>query len=94
MSLSQRMAEWVEANSGRLQVLGLVTFRRSDEERAKPSAHLVVSAGGRVSEMIVWDSGEVELTYGTPDDPCDEHHEVDDPAELDRLLEQLIQRTQ
>lgn len=94
MSLSQRMADWVDANGARLRELGPVTFRRSDEERAKPSAHLVVHAGSRLAEMIVWDSGEVELTYGTPDEPHDEHHEVDDPAELDRLLEQLVDRAE
>lgn len=94
MSLSQRMADWVEANTDRLRRLGPVTLRRSDEALSKPSAHLVVSAGDRLLELIVWDSGEVELTYGTPEDPHDEHREVDDPEELDRLLDELVRRAE
>lgn len=94
MSLTQRMADWVGANDARLRKLGPVTFRRSDGVRAKPSAHLVVQAGSRLAEMIVWDSGEVEVSYGSPDESHDEHHEVDDPAELDRLLEQLLDRAE
>ncbi len=94
MSLSQRMADWVHANGARLQALGHVTFRRSDQERAKPSAHLVVQARSRLAEIIVWDSGEAELNYGTPDEPHYEHHEIDDPADLDQLLEQLVHRAE
>lgn len=90
MSLTERMIQWVEANSDRLQRIGPVTVRRSSEAVPKPSAQLVVSAPARLCEVIVWDSGEVELTYGTLDDPRDDHHEINDPAELDRVLDQLL----
>jgi hypothetical protein len=91
MSLTDRMAAWVHANGERLNAVSEVRFRRSDQERPNPSAHLVLTADSRVAEMIVWDSGEVELLCGTPADHQDEHHEVDDPAALEALLERMAQ---
>jgi hypothetical protein len=89
MSLTKRMAEWVEANSARLQGLDRALFRESQDDREKPSAHLVMERGERFVDAIVWDSGEVEISFGMASEPHDEHHEVDNPAELDKLLTKL-----
>lgn len=89
MSLTKRMAEWVESNKVRLEHLDHVSFRETDDDREKPSAHLVLQHGERLGDAIVWDSGEVELSFGTVDDPRHEHHEVDNPSELDELLTKL-----
>jgi len=43
------------------------------------------------SKAIVWDSGEVELSFGTANEPCDEHHEIDSSSELDELLTRLVE---
>lgn len=90
MSLTERMARWVEENGTRLASHGTVRFRNSEAAQDKPWAHLVLSKGERFDEMIVWDSGEIEVSYGTAGRSRDEHHEVDDPAALDALLEQLV----
>ena len=91
MSLTDRIAAWVEeANTDRLRTIGEVHFMRSELDRPKASAHLVLSSRSRLGEVTVWDSGEVELSQVAPDDALDEHHQVDDPAELDALLERLV----
>ena len=92
MSLTDRMAAWVESNRERLEGIGEIQFRRSELDRPKPSAHLVLASPTRLAEVIVWDSGEVELSHGAAGNFLDEHHEVDDPAELDVLLERLLVR--
>jgi hypothetical protein len=90
MSLTKRMAEWVEENSARLQDLDHALFRESKDDREKPSAHLVLEHGERFVDAIVWDSGEVEVSFGMTSEPHDEYHEVDNPAELDELLAKLV----
>jgi hypothetical protein len=92
MSLTKRMAEWVAANDGRLREFDHVLFRESRDDREKPSAHLSLLHGEWFGEAIVWDSGEVETSYGTRSEPHDQHHEVDDPAELDDILRNLLLR--
>jgi hypothetical protein len=92
MSLTDRTACWVHDNSDRLRAIGQLTFRRSDDDRPKTSVHLVIAAEPRFAGAIIWDSGEVELSYGTADDPHDEHHELDDPEDLESLLESLVVR--
>ena len=91
MSLTERMAEWVEANKARLEDLDRAFFRESKDDREKPSAHLVLEQGERFVDAIVWDSGEVELSFGTANEPCDEHHEIDSSSELDELLTRLVE---
>ena len=92
MSLTERLARWVEANRAQLAPTWTVMFRDCEVSHDKPCAHLVLSRGDRFDEMIVWDSGDVEVSYGTADRPHDEHHEVDDPSALDALLEDLVRR--
>jgi hypothetical protein len=90
MSLSERMAEWVEANKARPEGLDHVLFRKSRYDREKPSAHLALKHGECFADAIVWDSYKVELSFGTANEPCDKHHEVDTFPELDGLLTKLV----
>jgi hypothetical protein len=92
MRFTDYVAAWVDANDGRLRALGNCTFRRSDDDRPKPSAHLILTTRFQIGELIVWDSGEVALGYGPSDDVRDEHHHVDESAELGPLLESLVRR--
>jgi hypothetical protein len=85
------MTEWVEANNARFKYLDRVLFRESKDDREKPSAHLVLEHGERFVDLIVWDSGEVELSFGTANEPRDEHHDVDSFSELDELLTKLVE---
>ncbi len=94
MSLTRRMADWVEVNKTRLRNLDHAAFRVSKDDRDKPSAHLLLQHDERFGEVIVWDSGEVELSFGTANATQDEHHEVDNPAELDELLANLVGRVE
>lgn len=93
MSLTQRTADWVAANRDRLEDSREVTFKLSDPHLDKPSCHLTVAAGDRFAEVIVWDSGELELACGRIGAIREEHHEVVDPADLNLLLEQVIECT-
>lgn len=89
MSLTQRLAQWVDDNLGRLEASGVVTLRVSAPDVDKPSAHLLVR-GSREGELIMWDSGELELWV----DPMsvEEHHEIDDPADLLPVLVDFLDR--
>ena len=89
MSLTQGLSRWVDDNLGRLEASGAVTLCLSDPDADKPSAHLLVR-GSREGELILWDSGEVEVWV----DPMsvEEHHEIDDPAALAPVLADFLDR--
>ena len=90
MSLTIQLVQWAEVNKERLDDFDQVTLQVSDIKREKPSARLMVTLEDRFGDALVWDSGEVELSYGTARDPHDEHHELDDPGKLDGLLLGLL----
>lgn len=89
MSLTQHLSQWVDENLGLLEAAGAVTLRMSDPDIDKPSAHLLVK-GSREAELILWDSGEMEVWVDPM--PNEEHHEIDDPAELVPILSAFIDR--
>lgn len=89
MSLTQRLSQWVHENMGRLETAGTVTLRLSDPNIDKPSAHLIVK-GSREAELILWDSGEIEVWVEPM--PYEEHHEIDDPAALETILVAFLDR--
>ena len=89
MSLTQRLSQWVDNNQGRLEEIGAVALRLSDPDVDKPSAHLLVR-GSREGELILWDSGEVEVWVDLMS--VEEQHEIDDPADLAPVLADFLDR--
>jgi hypothetical protein len=89
MSLTEKVASWVADNSGLLSQFDDVILRRFGVDSDKPSVHLLLELGPRIAEILVWDSGEIEIIRGTPGDHHDEHREIEDPNDVYGILEEL-----
>lgn len=86
------VAAWYDNHLQRAHDGGVdMTFGRTDDDRDKHSAWIEFEYQGRLGEMIVWDSGEVEyMTGGETDLAVNEHHKVGDQKDVDLLLERLF----
>lgn len=68
-----------------------VFYRTTDDVAARAAVLSVETADGGV-ELVVWDSGDVELNHGTVDDPHLEHRTVTTEPELIGLLDDFYRR--
>ncbi|OYN89350.1 hypothetical protein [Parenemella sanctibonifatiensis] len=87
MRLIQRLSDWVNRNSGVLKLAGDVTFRLNRTD--KPAAHLLIK-GAKEAELILWESGEMEVWVYPMS--YEEHHRIGDADALERILSDFLDR--
>jgi len=76
MNLLETVSDWVRRNIEDLNERGEVSLVVGPKY-SKSSVYLVVEISeDRDAELIVWDSGEIELLYGSYSDPVQEHIET------------------
>ena len=88
--LLDRLETWVESHREELSVAGDVTFRRGPEERDNRSAELVVAGARDVFELVLWESGEVELGQLVDEEVRLEHVDVVSSDDLGRLCRRAL----
>ncbi len=70
---------WFEDRRAALTDLGLkADFKDSPSGRAKRSAALTVASSQRIGQLVVWETGEAELSLGDvgSDELVEEHREI------------------
>jgi hypothetical protein len=88
-----RFKQWHIAHGDELAAAGLTTrLRESPPEWPKASISLELDAGRRLSQLIVWDSGETELDLADLDTGVHipQHRIIHTPNDLDDLLSQQL----
>jgi hypothetical protein len=64
-----------------------VKFGSAPQDRPKSAAWITGENDGRLAQLIVWSTGEAELSLGFDSDPqVNEHHELSTRVELDVVL--------
>ena len=91
MSLLESLDTIVAERLSVLVDLGRVTYFKSPPSRPKSMRSLGIHRDQVDFEISVWESGEVELTYGTVDDPHSEHIDISSESELVKLAERLLE---
>jgi hypothetical protein len=86
--------EWVGRHQTRLERVGLVHVTVTDDQPSKESIHVAVEGTRGFAEVIVQETGEAGLTFGTIAAPREERLELSDLAELDDFLDRFLQRAE
>jgi hypothetical protein len=84
---------WFEERRSALADLGLnVDFKDSPSDRAKRSAALTVASSRRIGQLVVWESGEAELSFGDVEsnDVVEEHREITSQIGMRDATETLL----
>lgn len=69
----------------------LLEFGQSPEARSKRSCWINLRRGEQESELLLWDSGEAELSSSSPSvGVSQEHYELRELADLGPVLSQLL----
>jgi hypothetical protein len=91
------LERWFEEHREHLASRGLsVSLSRSpDDGRNKSSLCLDIDSDVRLGQLLLWDSGEVELQIAdvTSGEVVQEHFEVNSRAELEALLQGILDRS-
>jgi hypothetical protein len=85
---------WVARHEERLERVGLVHVNMSDANAPRRSIHVAVEGIHGFAEVIVQDSGEAGLTYGTVAAPQEERLELGDLDDLDQFLGRFLERAE
>lgn len=88
-----RLKQWHVDHRDELTAAGLTTrLRESPPEWPKASISLEIDGGRRLSQLIVWDSGEAELDLADLDTGVHvpQHRIIATPNDLDDLLSQQL----
>lgn len=91
MTYLERLDLWLAGHRAELELAGTIHYGHSDTDRPNPSANLLVTtaAGGEV-ELLLWSSGEAELSSGPFDASRFDHFDLTSDAELATLLERFM----
>jgi hypothetical protein len=84
---------WFEARRDTLATLGFTAdFKDSPSDRAKRSAALTVTSPRRIGQLVVWDTGEAELSLADirSRDIVEEHREITSQAGIQDAAETLL----
>lgn len=87
------LREWFDDRSARLADLGLqAEFSESPPDRVKRSASVMIASSSRVGQLVVWDTGEAELTLGEvgSDEVIEEHREITSHIGLQDATQTLL----
>ena len=84
---------WFEAHKSSLARRGyVVEFAESPSDRSKRSASVTVSSARRIGRLVIWDTGEAELSIGdaTSGVITDDHREITTEIGLRDAVETLL----
>ena len=84
---------WFEAHKISLDRRGyLVEYAESPRDRSKRSASLTISSAGRIGRLVIWDTGEAELSMGDAGsgDVAEDHREITSEVGLRDATETLL----
>jgi hypothetical protein len=87
------LREWFDDRNAGLADLGLrVEFAESPTHRVKRSASVMIASSSRVGQLVVWDTGEAELTLGDvgSDEVMEEHREITSHLGLQDATQTLL----
>jgi hypothetical protein len=87
------LREWFDDRRGGLADLGLeAEFAESPPDRVKRSASLMIASPSRIGQLVVWDTGEAELTLGDvgSDELMEEHREITSRLGLQDATQTLL----
>jgi hypothetical protein len=87
------LREWFDERNAGLAELGLqAEFAESPPDRVKRSASVMIASSSRVSQLVVWDTGEAELTLGDAgsDEVVEEHREITSQIGLQDATQTLL----
>lgn len=87
------LRKWFDDRRAGLADLGFhAEFAESPPDRIKRSASVIVASSSRVSQLVVWDSGEAELTLGDvgDDEVVAEHREITSHIGLRDATQKLL----
>ena len=84
---------WFEDRRAALADLGLnADFKDSPSDRAKRSAALTIASSRRVGQLVIWDTGEAELSLAdaASNDVVEEHREITSQIGIRDATETLL----
>lgn len=90
MTILDDMDELVATRLRALIVVGQVSYASSFEWQVDQRRTLGIHKSGVAFELLVWERGEAEIVYGTPEDGGSEYHPAVASADLPVLLDRLI----
>jgi hypothetical protein len=85
----ESLQTWVEQNRDALEAVAVTVSLSEPTQWEKPGQGVVLSRSGREGEVLVWASGECEVSLGDAArsaDPTQTHHDL---ASSDELLQVL-----
>jgi hypothetical protein len=84
---------WFDGRRVALADCGLkVDFAESPPDRAKRSASVTIASSSRIGQLVVWDTGEAELTLGDvgSQEVVEEHREITSRIGLEDATQMLL----
>lgn len=92
MNLVPFFLAWARSLEGWLGSQNItLSVGESSPDVPKPSAWVTLVCGDRESELILWESGEAEFAHRRLDgEIVQEHHELTNMDDLERLLSRLL----
>jgi hypothetical protein len=85
--------DWFDDRNAGLADLGLqAEFAESPPDRVKRSVSVTIASSSRVGQLVVWDTGEAELTLGDigSDEVVEEHREITSHIGLQDATQTLL----
>jgi len=84
---------WFETHKSSLARRGyVVEFVESPSDRSKRSASVTISSAPRIGRLVIWDTGEAELSFGdaTAGVVTEDHREITSEIGLRDAVETLL----
>jgi hypothetical protein len=92
-SVLDELRAWFEVHKNPLADDGYqVEFAESPSDRSKQSASLTISSARRIGRLVIWDTGEAELSMGdvASTSVTEEHREITSEIGLRDATETLV----
>jgi hypothetical protein len=87
------LREWFDNRSAGFADLGLqAEFAESPPDRVKRSASVMIASSSRVGQLVLWDTGEADLTLGDAgsDEVVEQHREITSHLGLQDATQTLL----
>lgn len=92
-SLLRDARAWIDAHLGEIRENGLLSeVKTSPKNRPKQSIWWILEGDERMSEIVLWDTGEAELSFALIEtgEIRPEHRDIDGPATLEDALKAVL----
>jgi hypothetical protein len=92
-NLISDLRTWFESRKDAFAGLGLIgEFNDSPSDRSKRSASVTLASPRRVGQLVVWETGEAELSLGDvgSDSVVEEHREITSQIGMQDATETLL----